>query len=245
MRYNKGIINARIKNMIFTKISEQIVHVFNTKWLPACLITGLSCTIGWAQIPANIGQPVASKLSANHPDIIAGSWCSELRKVRIFSNIVKTGNGTYNASTSYKSNVTEAKLRFLNLAADGKLMYSDGKIEIATEYISPNEIRTTANTPNAETYPYTRCDEAEKLFNLPAEKRSKNAGDSFEYREYTWRIIAKTAGGVEISTTGIPGDQIATEAADILCKENDRVAQLVRSRLVAFAFRNFTFNCSK
>jgi len=72
------------------------------------------------------------------------------------------------------------------------------------------------------------------------------ARGTIEAGGYTWQIPAESVGGNSIETHGLPSKQAATEASDILCKKNDRVAQFVeqKSKLI-LGIQQFRFNCVK
>ena len=63
---------------------------------------------------------------------------------------------------------------------------------------------------------------------------------------YTWKIPAESVGGNAVRANGVPSVQAATEASNLLCKKNDRVAQFVEQKSVMIlGFQEFRFNCVK
>jgi len=72
------------------------------------------------------------------------------------------------------------------------------------------------------------------------------ARGTIETGGYTWSILADGEGGNVISTYGLPGRQPATDAANILCKKYERIAQFTKQKgMLLLGIQQFEFNCVK
>ena len=179
-----------------------------------------------------------------NPDALLGYWCTDLRGYTAYIKVEKKADGSLENTSSHQGTVRTMTGSYKGME-NGKHQFSAGNLQSEVEVVDANNILVSNKSDPGNVQKQRRCKESEAFFSKPAGERPKQVGEVFEYKEYNWRIVTKTAGNVVISSTGLPSQQIATEAADLLCGETGRVAQFVSRQLILFTLNHFNFNCTR
>lgn len=188
-------------------------------------------------------NPVSAQDLAN-PDALLGYWCADLRGYTAYIKVEKKADGSLENTSSHRGTVRTTTGSYKGVE-NGKHQFSAGNLQSEVEVVDSNNILVSNKSDPGNVQKQRRCKESEAFFSKPAAERPKQVGEVFEYKEYNWRIVTKTAGNVVISSTGLPSQQIATEAADLLCGETGRVAQFVSLKTILFSLHHFAFNCTR
>ena len=179
-----------------------------------------------------------------NPDAVLGYWCTDLRGYTAYIKVEKKTDGSFEHTGSHQGTVRTMAGSYKGME-NGKHQFSIGNLQSEVEVVDANNILVSNKSDPGNVQKQRRCKESKAFFSKPAGERPKQVGEVFEYKEYNWRIVTKTAGNVVISSTGLPSQQIATEAADLLCGETGRVAQFVSRQLILFTLNHFNFNCTR
>ena len=80
---------------------------------------------------------------------------------------------------------------------------------------------------------------------IKRQQKEMEARGTIDAGGYTWEIPAESVGGNTVRANGIPSVQAATEASNILCQKNDRVAQFYKrtENTSLFGYQEYSFNC--
>ena len=186
----------------------------------------------------------ASAQDLANPDALLGYWCTDLRGYTAYIKVEKKADGSLENTSSHQGTVRTLTGSYKGME-NGKHQFSVGNLQSEVEVVDANNLLVSNKSDPGNVQKQRRCKESEAFFSKPTAERPKQVGEVFEYKEYNWRIVTKTAGNVVISSTGLPSQQIATEAADLLCGETGRVAQFVSLKTILFSVHHFAFNCTR